>query len=361
MGNYMKLLLNRDLIMEQIDEYFENNGVKCKINDPIIINESTGQTRYIINADKEEIKIDFFFRSDKTTTIQPTGSLKSKEVGAKIAKYIIEQNNCYEVKKGTATIENISEEKFNHLKLYLNDVEGIEVLDENDNANGCGQLYQIVSQIGDKITLTYYKKSGKLVFQGTLFKIYLEITCFLTGLGFKLEQEVNGEKVENDNVENIVKKMLPNSYDKIDRIFIDFIHDSYIQIESKIKYRDYSICTFSSLKGLEGFIKQILLKNGIRLNDKLGFSIKDSNGEIKPIFINTASGHILNEDLVTGVDSLNKIGLEETYRFYYKHRHTLFHTKQVLCATRRITDKAIAEKIVVDVCELFEKHYQLIV
>ena len=332
MGNYMKLLLNRDLIMEQIDEYFENNGVKCKINDPIIINESTGQTRYIINADKEEIKIDFFFRSDKTTTIQPTGSLKSKEVGAKIAKYIIEQNNCYEVKKGTATIENISEEKFNHLKLYLNDVEGIEVLDENDNANGCGQLYQIVSQIGDKITLTYYKKSGKLVCQGTLFKIYLEITCFLTGLGFKLEQEVNGEKVENDNVENIVKKMLPNSYDKIDRIFIDFIHDSYIQIESKIKYRDYSICTFSS-----------------------------SNGEIKPIFINTASGHILNEDLVTGVDSLNKIGLEETYRFYYKHRHTLFHTKQVLCATRRITDKAIAEKIVVDVCELFEKHYQLIV
>ena len=91
MGKYMKLLLNKDLINEHICEYFNEKGVNFEMNDPIVINPSSGQTRYIIKADGEEIKIDFFFRSDKTTTIQPIGSLKSREIGSNIAEYIIDQ------------------------------------------------------------------------------------------------------------------------------------------------------------------------------------------------------------------------------------------------------------------------------
>ncbi|RKI45315.1 hypothetical protein D7V67_16540 [Clostridium paraputrificum] len=362
MGKYTKLLLDKSLIKSNIDEYFVESGTEFTMEEPKLINESTGQTRYQIKVDNKTIIIDFFFRSDKTTTIQPTGNAESKELGAKIAEYIVDKNNCVGIKKGVTTIENISEDQFNHLKNYLKSIPGVNVLDENRNVNGCGHLYKINNEIGDKITLTYYNKNGKLLCQGSMFKLYMETTCFLNGLGFKLNQKVDGQSIkEDDKIENIVKKLLPQSYNKIDRIFVDFIYDSYAQIEYNIKCKDYSVYTFAALKGLEGFIKQILLKNKIRLNDKLGFSIKVSNKDVRPLFIKKSNKYFLDTSLVTDLGVCEINALEDTYRFYNKYRHTLFHTKQAIVTTAKITNASDAEKIVNDVCIFFEKYYELIV
>lgn len=331
------------------------------------INEGTGQTRYILDVNGEIVKIDFFFRkSDGTTTIQPIGNNESKEVGIKIADYIVEANGCCSIKKGVVTLEKVSQNQFDGLKNYLASIDGIKVLVENNEVNGCAQLWQIKNQIGDKITLTYHKKSGKLVCQGYMFKLFLEVTSFLTGLGLKFEREVKNKVINNSNkVELLVKQSLPNAYDKLDRVLIDFLYDSFSQVDSGIECKDYSNWTFSALKGLEAFIKQILLKNSIRINDVSGFTIiKINNGEreYKPIFVKCGRGHEVDTDLIT-IDQRNKIALEETYGFYYANRHRLFHTKQSLqaAAAAKISSKVEAEQIIYKVCEMFDRHYDLII
>lgn len=361
MGRYNRLLIDRDLIDIHIGEYFNENGTNYNITDIKVLNECTGQTRYEINVEGKPLKIDFFFRkSDNTTTIQPIGNNESKELGIKIAEYIVNTNGCCNIKKGTVTLENVSQEQFDGLKDYLGSIEGVEVLNENNEANGCGQLWQIKSQIGDKITLTYYKKSGKLVSQGYMFKLFLEVTSFLTGLGLKFEKEVN-DKNNNDDVELLVKQLLPNAYDKLDRLLIDFIYDSCSHINSRMECKDYSNWTFSALKGLEAFIKQILLKNNIRINDARGFVVRVS-GEYYPIFKRGERYHEVDVDIIQ-VDQQSKSALEETYRHYHANRHRLFHTKQALqaAASARISNQSEAEQIVYKVCDLFDKYHYIII
>ncbi|MDU4605372.1 MAG: type II toxin-antitoxin system RnlA family toxin [Clostridium perfringens] len=360
MGKYTKLLINRELIDIHIGEYFIENGGEYEIEGPKVLNEGIGQNRYTLKIEGKEAMLDFFFRnSDGTTTIKPTGNEFSKEIGTKIADYIVEANNCCNIKKGVVTLENITQNQFDELKNYLASIEGVEVLAEDNDANGCGQLWKIKSQIGDKITLTYYKKSGKLVSQGYMFKLFLEVTSFLTGLGLKFEKEVNDKN--NDDVELLVKKLLPNAYDKLDRVLIDFIYDSCSHINLRIECKDYSNWTFSALKGLEAFIKQILLKNSIRLWGTKGFAIRGPKGESLPIFINGPKYEVNTE--VVSVDSKSKLALEEAYIHYHANRHRLFHTKQGLKATEsaRLINQSEAEKIVYKVCDLFDKYHYIII
>lgn len=368
MGKYSKLLIDRELIDIHIGEYFNENGEVYTIKETRLMNEGNGQTRYILDVAGKEVKIDFFFRkSDGTTTIQPTGNNLSKEVGTKIADYIVKANDCCNIKKGVVTLENVTQEQFDGLKDYLSSIDGIEVLAEDSELNGVGQLWQIKNQIGDKITLTYYKVSGKLVCQGYMFKLFLEVTSFLTGLGLNFERKVNNANNNSnfDEVELLVKKLIPNAYDKIDRVLIDFLYDSCSQINTGIECKDYSNWTFSALKGLEAFIKQILLKNSIRINDASGFTIVVMNQDVrefKPIFIRGQRGHEVDTSLIT-VDEQNKNALEETYRYYHANRHRLFHTKQALqaAAAARIINKSVAEDIVYRVCNLFDTYYELII
>ncbi|CUP64775.1 Uncharacterised protein [Clostridium baratii] len=361
MGKYSKLLIDRELIDIHIGEYFNENGEVYTIKETRLINEGTGQIRYILDVEGKEVKIDFFFRkSDGTTTIQPIGNNESKELGTKIADYIVEANDCCCIKKGVVTLDNVSQEQFDGLKSYLASIEGVEVLTENNEANGCGQLWQIKNQIGDKITLTYYKNSGKLVCQGYMFKLFLEVTSFLTGIGLKFKKEVKNENINNsDNVEILVKKALPNAYDKLDRILIDFLYDSFSQIDSRVKCKDYSNWTFSALKGLEAFIKQILLKNSIRLWEEKGFAIRGSDGRSIPIFINKPMYEVNISEVQ--VDSASKSALEATYRYYNANRHRLFHTKQALASTAKISNESEAEQIVYKVCDLFDKYHNIII
>ena len=361
MGKYSKLLIDRELIDIHIGEYFNENGENYTIKETSLINEGTGQTRYILDVEGKEVKIDFFFRkSDGTTTIQPIGNNESKELGTKISDYILEANGCCSIKKGVVTLDNVSQEQFDGLKSYLASIDGVEVLTENNEANGGGQFWQIKNQIGDKITLTYYKNSGRLMCQGYMFKLFLEVTSFLTGIGLKFKKEVKNENINNsDNVEILVKKALPNAYDKLDRILIDFLYDSFSQIDSGVKCKDYSNWTFSALKGLEAFIKQILLKNSIRLWEAKGFAVRGSDGRPTPIFINKPIYEVKISEIE--VDSTNKLALEETYRYYNANRHRLFHTKQQLASTAKISNESEAEQIVYKVCDLFDKYYNIII
>lgn len=366
MGSYAKLLIDRDTIEINISEYFEGKGIEYNIEKPKLLNQNSGQTRYTIVADNNKIELDFYFRKDNKTTIKPTGNEVSMKIGEEIAGHIKKSNECSNIKSGTVIFNNIKKEIFIELKKYMKIVPGVECLKE-EIVNGCANLYQIINQTGDKITLTYYENDDKLMCQGCIYKLFFEVSSFLTGIDSKIQRRDEDKKNEKNkfNIEKSVKMLMPNAYNVINPMIQNFIYDSISLIDNGIECIDYSIYTFSALKGLEAFMKQILLKNNIRINELIGFSVRNPNRECDkkyiPIFIKKCRTYIVDiENTKIILDDQNKTALEEMYNHYNANRHRLFHTKQVINSTSIIRDKEEAKDIVYKVCNLFDKYYKLI-
>lgn len=355
MGRYTKLLINREQTEEAIKDYCKSIDDSFIMNDPEVKNASTGQTRYTLEVSDNNYIIDIYYRKDNKTTIQITGNDENKKWTNELAEYILNSLDYAEIENGTITIKT-TENIYNNLISYLTSIKGVNVV-KNEN-NDIFSMYQFINDIGDKITLTFYKTTNKLLFQGYLLRLYSEVKCFLNPFGVEIKTTYEGKVIESDEVEKRVEKMLPNSFDKIDQVLIEYIYDSFAQVCNNVKCNDYSAWTFSALKGLEAFIKQLLLSESIIICDEKGFSL----GKNKPIFIkDNNDNYIINSSVVSITNTNCILALEECYNYFATNRHVFFHTKQLLSATYRIKDSSVAENIVNYVCTLFEKHYTLIV
>lgn len=361
MGKYTKLLISKEQVEDAITEFGKSRSDKFILMPPKVMNSGIGQTRYSINLGDSSFEIDFYYRSsDNKTTIKEIGSDSNKLMGIELAEYIYNQLEYSEIQQGTLTIKT-TEQIFDNLIVYLTGIKGVNVVkNENDSIK---ILKQLVSETGDKITLTYYKSSGKMVYQGTFFKLYAEVQCFLNPLGIVVDTIVDKRVLDKNGVDLLVHKAIPNAYDNIDINLRDYLYDSFVHIKNNLECKDYSLWTFPALKGLEALIKQLLLKNGTIMDDNKGFSLYSHvSGKVEPIFIrNSRSGiYELNTMLVTAKDNSFKTALSETYDYFNKNRHVLFHTKQLLQTTPRLNSSSEAEVIIYKVCELFNGYYELL-
>lgn len=358
MGKYSKLLISKAQVEDAINEFGNLNNSSFCFEKPRIINAATGQTRYKIKLPNNEFEIDCYFRSDNKTTIMPLGT----EAGKELADYIVDSLEYSEIECGSFSI-NTSETTFNNLINYLSGIDGVEIVKNQDSGNEI--LRQFLSDIGDKVTLTYYKSTNNLHFQGKFFKLYAEVKCFLNPVvGVDNGVYIKSMDLKVDGVELLVKNSIPLAYDKIGNYYKDYLYDSFVHIKNKLKCKDYSTWTFPALKGLEAFIKKLFLVSGVILNDKNGFKLKNPNTKkLEPIFLkmNSSNSFYLNSNLVNIKDKNMETALLETYEYYNKHRHVLFHTKQLEVTTKKIKSSSDAESIVYKVCDLFQKHHNLIV
>ncbi len=361
MGKYVKLLISKEQVEEAIVEFGKSRSTNFVLIPPKVMNSGIGQTRYSINLDDSSFDIDFYFRStDNKTTIKEIGNEANRSLGIELAEYILNRLEYSEIQQGTLTIKT-TQEIFRGLINYLSGIEGVKVVkNEEDDIK---ILRQFLSEIGDKITLTYYKSSDKLVYQGCFFKLYSEVKCFLNPLGMDGETIINEKALDKNGVDLLVNKAIPNAYDNIDIHFKDYLYDSFVHVKNGLECKDYSVWTFSALKGLEAFIKQILLKNGTIINDNAGFSLFNrATSKQEPIFIKNSVGiYELNTALVSPKNDDYKTALGETYDYFNKNRHVLFHTKQFMQTSKKIKNSSEAEVIIYKVCELFDKYYELLV
>jgi hypothetical protein len=110
---------------------------------------------------------------------------------------------------------------------------------------------------------------------------------------------------------------------------------------------DYSVMVFPVLKGLEGYMKQLLDGKGVRVRRE-GFAP----------FLREEGRSTLNDETIM------QIGCEKTctafnqcYSYYKNNRHGLFHVDGIICNTRLIEERAEACAIVTEVLELIESTY----
>nr|WP_274601350.1 RNase LS family HEPN domain-containing protein [Clostridium paridis] len=351
------MLISKVDVEDAMEKFCKTKSGAYTIHPPIEINKGIGQTRYKIEFEDSTLEIDFYFRKDNKTTILPIGDEENKRRGFELADYIVNELDYTEIKSDTIVIKT-TKSIFDELVKYLSGIKGVKVVKNYDDE--IKNLYQFISEIGDKMTLTFFYSSDKILFQGYLLKLYSEMKCFLNPLGAGIENIDIQEDIQEDIIESILRKSVPKAYDKLDSQLKDYLYDSFVQVKSKTECRDFSVWAFPALKGLEAFIKQILLKNGTVINDLNGFAIKIV-GKRTPIFIDGKLGCKILNPVVVLKDVAYKNPLEETYDFFAKNRHVLFHTKQILPATKKLENSSDAEVIIYKVCEFFEKYYELIV
>lgn len=342
----------------RLHELIEQKGT---IIESKCVNEANQQFKYKVKVDGNVVELSIYFRKDNTINCVQQGSGKCGEISKEIVSHIKKNADFNNISSGTFTCD-LPSDKFKMLIDYLSSLEDVKMsLNEDKEVNG--QVVQFISDIGDKITLTFWESKSKMLFQGYLMLLHIEVKSFIAAYSY-VKTELDGIREEQKSektkkVDEIISKIMPSSYTKLDQLIQDLIHDSVVQIIERNNLRDYSAWAFPALKALEGRTKQILMFEKIRVNDKLGFKTKVKE-EYMQIFKYNGVKHEIDRSIIS-INDVNTLNvLSDCYSYLCKQRNPNFHVLQVLNATRRIEKSEDAENIIYEVCKIIEESYVLL-
>ncbi len=347
------LLLNE----EDVERIISNFGI---MHSKVLKNEISGQTRYTICKNDLMFEIDIYFKKTGRITVVPIGV--NNELGNEL-KLIFESQSRYHEIIGVNFSVKLSEEIFDDLIEYLSEgVENTTVEEPEDKGNN-GRVYKIHTNFGDAATVTYYKSTKRLLFQGYMMSIYSEIRSFILPQISEVVSDVNF----NDNVSTEIKNTKIESQKFIARLMPTYINESKTKIKGlitdsaemlllyknqEIMLSDYSPVSMPILKVLEYRIKEICLSYGIIINDKISFvangifEAKDNSGD------GSKKIAAKSENLI---DEKYHMVLVKIYEYFIKNRHSTFHTMQQGELTKPVKNIEDAQNIIIESLQLLEE------
>ncbi len=343
------LHLDRDKLPEYINEFCQNTFAQYNVSE---ISQMSGpQHRCEIVGDGKEFLVDFYFNGDGTTTIQPKVG-KNQDTSLKLATEILTklQYKGTDTRGSSYSVSPIEKEDVSLVIEYLSELEGVELVNRSCNTSNKYELFQFKSKIGDKITLKYYENK-RFQIQGKPLYLYQEVTCLLSGYFpfdemIKKQSEFFSVDIDPKEVRTEMQELLPNAYAILDETLRKILSASLAYRNIDIQLEDYSSFVFPALRVLEGYLKVLLGKKGVRVGKK--FDMFDHNGKTFELNLNTKDT-IGCTKTITAVESL--------YNYYNANRHGLFHVETVTSATRIIKNKETADSIINEVLSLIEDTY----
>lgn len=363
MSRTKKIYLSKEELEECFIQNAEIQGRKC-------LNEKTNQYRYFLYYEEKEIRLDVYFRKDKTITIQTVGRDDEKKTAEKLKKEVIEKDKNPLFRRCFFKCK-IDERVFLKLREELKGISNINKI--KDEEKDIEYFFQIILNHGEKITLKYYKTKKTFTFQGDMMELYSKIRVFLNpfienskkGTGLKFDN-MDDQKRYNDLTERIIESKMPNVFKKLSKFMQELVKDSISLMDIPIELNDYAIICMPSLKTLEGRIKQMFMNVNIKIEDK-GMFVRDK-GRKKYIFnyVKSKQQYLISEEFMEYIfDNLTqndiqlistqKSIIEECYNYYYRNRHGMFHLNSITETSRKIPNKEIACRINYDVYDLLEK------
>ena len=365
MSDYTNLNLDRNKIEELITGFVQKEDNVNTIPNIIIkkLNPTNNQNRYTISFANKEFSVDFYFKKDNTTTLKPIQK-PNVELAERFCEYVYDSIEYKNVENIVFTLK-LEREQFDILLKYLGSLENVEMKNDKKEISHA-DIIHCKNAIGDKITLTYYNTTKKMMFQGRMMQLYVEVKCCLAPFyAYKsIEYTSSGNNIYNqeDEIDKRVKELLNSSYNDVPATIKNLIYDSVTQMVYQVPAKDYSVWSYPSLRALEGVLKDILKNEGVSLVK--GFRVRIPNTQrYKPVFreIDNTKTYKLNTDIsnIINIENANtKEILEKGYSYYHKHRHSLFHTQQQLLLTRILSTPEEAVEIIMKVCKFIDTYYK---
>lgn len=343
---FKKLGLNR----EKIDDAVRNFSPSAKIIGPTL--KPNDLRIYTLTIPGElEASVNIYYTKDGNTTLM-TATGKNHPLSEKIASHIVNECEYRNVPDRSLYLKKISEEEFNDLLEFL---KGFGVKVENGSVLQYGKQLKIIGPYGDYIYLNKYD-AGSFQVQGPSKIAKAWVIEGLTNLlPFKEVIEIQLKSLDvivtTDEVINEFQQILPTAYDFLGVTLVAIASPAIALKSINIELRDYTAFVFPALKGLEGYIKKLFLINGIQVT-RDGFNeFFQVSGEVK--LTEEYKEIIKNHKIVKAI--------EDSYKYFKRQRHGLFHVDGIIETTRLIESKREADEILEDVFNIIEKTYSNIV
>ena len=344
---------NLNIDRRKIDKAIQKWAGLNKIIEPI----KKGQgLHYYITKDNAEAHLIMYYRNDGTTTIDPTAG-KNRELSIELSEYIKENCLITRRKKFSLSFRNVALEDFSLLLEFLQQDLGATII--KDDYSDRGRILRIKGPLEDKIIITYYQNQTVLV-QGKPLNLYVEIKLFFYEiLSFEQVVKQEGETYNIDldviDVWHELESCLPTAFSFLEEKLIKIITPSLSLMKLEIPLEDYSSFVFPALKGLEGYIRQVLKfkgnGNNVRNIQKLGSLFKDDPKKYS--WLQDFAKSDINCDETCKA-------IERTYNYWKSKRHPFFHVNKQINMTPIIYDKETAEALVYETLGLIEETYSKI-
>lgn len=339
------VFINRDDISTLI---LDIGKKRWKIFEASKLKKIGNQYRCNILADNKQAILDFYFNTDGSTTIFPTGT--NQEISLTI-KSILEEQYTYsnDIEGKTYSFKNLPTEWSNKLIQYLKTlVKDAPIIDKIEK-HPIHYIYKFKSSIGDTLVINIYN-NGTITLQGKPAYLYSEAISFLSYCEHVSVEDIvdtvnnlHNVNVKTEDVRSEMEALLPRSYKNLDEMILKLLSPSISLRKIKMPLEDYSCYAFPALRALEGYIKYL-------------FSMKSIN--IGHTFCKIFDKGILSANIASKINNpIFQRELERLYNYLVNNRHVIFHTEQVLIGTTILEDKQEADEIVNNVLNLIETSY----
>jgi hypothetical protein len=312
---------------------------------------------FCIPKDNSEALLVVYYKNDGTTTIDPTAG-KNRELSKEIAEYIKKTCLITKEKSFSLSFKEVADEDFSLLLEFL--TEDLDANITEDNISDTRRLLRVKGPFKDEIVITYYNNKTVLV-QGKPLNLYVEIKLFFYEI-LSFEQVVKTEadtyKVDLDveEIRHELESYLPSAFSFLNDRLIRILTPSLSLTKLDIQMEDYSSFAFPALRGLEGYIRQLLKFKG---NDN---GVKNANN-LGSLFKEDVKNYSWLQEFAIADISCDATcsALEKSYNFWKSKRHPYFHVDRHIQMTPIIWNKGDAETIIHEALTLIEETYSQII
>ncbi|MFK2910752.1 type II toxin-antitoxin system RnlA family toxin [Pseudomonas sp. 3HC3] len=210
------------------------------------------------------------------------------------------------------------------------------------------KMYRVVGALGDSLVIKHYN-SGTLQFQGkyrqlaTLVSDYLGSVLSLDEV-IKAQSKIYSVDLTVQQVKDGLLAVIPAAHSFITEEVRVQLSSAFALAKIQLPVEDYSCVALPALRGLEGFIKDLLIKGNLHPARQSTFSDYFRDGKLG----RDQSAHVVEH----GGQALKEV-IDVCYAFYAVERHRIAHM-DAPSTTSRILDFPAAETIVNKVFELVE-------
>ncbi|WP_169871297.1 type II toxin-antitoxin system RnlA family toxin [Shouchella patagoniensis] len=358
MPTYKSLKIQYSNVKYIIEEFCSNNS-KCNGHSLRFINLSGVHHRCIIsNTSGQEYRLVDIWDSKNGITVKSDDDFNT-EISEELAWHIKESAQPLQ-KNRSFQIKNFDPHNEGYFDLLIEYISEIDNVNFEKKGNHLTKQYKFENEKkSDKITLTLHS-NNTLQVQGKPWLLHAEVMSLLSELNaidfdgvISTQSEFFEVPIDDQVVDDDISSILVNSRDFLGTHLVNILASSVIYRSVNIPMPEYSSTTIPAFRGLEGYLKLLFKQIGVTI-DKFGFS-KD-----KISFDNIKKKHVVHNNIVSQLDPEKMFivqAIEKCYTHYNNNRHTYSHVSVNIVSTGTITDKRIADTLILDTLNLIESTY----
>lgn len=335
---------NKNLDRSRIHKCMEDFGVESLIYKQV---NASGHHHLRGSYKSAPFLINVFENKNGSTTLGFTAG-QDRNLFECLSNVIVSCCSYSEVSNLELSLPNFQQDHLKGLISYLKS-ESVIFEEAKTLAYGASQT-KWVGPMGDSIIVKCYM-NGTVQFQGknahlaSLLWDYLYNVLSLEDVISK-QSKLYSIEVTVEDIRNELAAQIPVAHQFLEETVRKQLSSALMLCKMAIPLEDYSAVAFPALRGLEGFIKQVLLKGGLKPTDK---------ALIGDYFEQKVVGQwVLRQDYAEHVGIICSPILSTTYTLYANQRHGLFHMDTNVETSRILGSLEDAKRIVLAVFNTIE-------